>query len=115
MSEIITLTTAATTQVKKLLQQKATGVFRIAVDDSGCSGKKYVVEIVAQPQADDQAIKITDDLSIYIDHESIKFLQGAILDCQAKGLGMWQWVFENPKAKNNCGCGESFTTGENKE
>lgn len=108
MSNIISLTDAAIARVKKILQQqKDTGVFHIAVKESGCSGKKYVVEVVPQPEAHDAKIT-AGDVTVYVAHDSIKYLQGTQLDCVEKGLGMWQWVFENPKAKASCGCGESF-------
>src|SRR3972149_117803 len=112
MTNIINLTDAAIARIKKLLQQQnSNSVFRIAVKESGCSGKKYVVEVAAQPEAHDEKITAAD-VAVYIDHDSIKYLQGCQLDCVEKGLGMWQWIFDNPKAKANCGCGESFAPDE---
>lgn len=114
MSNIMTLTDAAIARVKKLLQQQnPDGIFRVAVKDSGCSGKKYAVEVVAQPEAHDEKIEASD-VAVYVDHDSIKYLQGTKLDCVEKGLGMWQWVFENPRSKAACGCGESFAPDEGK-
>lgn len=113
MSKIISLTDAAISRIQKLLKQKnAPAVFRIAVDDDGCSGKQYVVDVIAKAKENDQAVEITKDLVIYIDPQSIKFLQGSILDCEEKNLGMWQWIFRNPNAKNTCGCGESFSVSD---
>lgn len=112
MTQIISLTDTAIARVKKVLQQQnPNGVFRIAVKDSGCSGKKYVVEVVPQAETHDDKI-VAGDATVYVDHASVKYLQGTQLDCIEKGLGMWQWIFNNPRSKASCGCGESFAPGE---
>ena len=111
MSDRIILTDAAITRVKQFLrQQNNLGVFRIAVEKSGCSGWKYATYYAEQPQSTD--LKLNIEIPVYVDANSIEKLDGTVLDCIQKGLGTWQWEFRNPKARSNCGCGESFSVKE---
>lgn len=104
----MTLTPQAIARIKEL-QQTQKGVFYIGVRDAGCNGKKYVVDMIPQPNlAEQEAIKM-NDVEIYVDKNSVPYLQGLQLDCINKGLGMWIWDFKNPNAKGSCGCGESFS------
>jgi iron-sulfur cluster assembly protein len=48
------------------------------------------------------------DVQIFIDPKSSIYLQGVVLDFK-DGLNGKGLVFENPNAKNTCGCGESFS------
>jgi len=48
------------------------------------------------------------DLKIYMKLEDRPFLKGIELDCVQEALG--QFIkFNNPNAKGECGCGESFS------
>ena len=51
---------------------------------------------------EDQGVKL------YIDPESFPALDGTRVDFVRKGLNE-SFQFENPNAKGECGCGESFT------
>lgn len=106
-ASFMTLTPAAAKRVNKLLQPLANQVLRIGVEKSGCSGWKYTVETSPEPAPND--FVMTDQgVTVYVDQQAIKFLQGTTLDCIEKEMGLWQWKFHNPQVDNYCGCGESF-------
>lgn len=112
MSTIISLTTTAIERLQKILQKAPQpAFFRISVKPAGCSGWKYVTEIVPAPQTTDKKLEISG-ITIYLAADAVAPLQGTQLDVEQKGLGAWQWQFKNPNAIANCGCGESFTFKE---
>ena len=47
-------------------------------------------------------------LKVLIDPKSLIYLKGIVLDFK-DGLNGKGFVFDNPNAKNTCGCGESFS------
>lgn len=105
----VSLTAAAITYIKKELQrQKALGM-RFGVKKSGCSGFAYVVDYVMQTVSnDDVVVTIDNDLAVYIDKQSLPYVQGIQIDCVRNGLNT-TLKFSNPNEKGSCGCGESFT------
>jgi len=107
----LTVTDKALAQVRSFMEQQdvsseAAGL-RVAVLPGGCSGFRYGLEIIDEPQGDDIVIE-RDGLKIYIDMFSGQYLEGAELDyvetMQASGF-----KFNNPNASGGCGCGESFS------
>ena len=105
----VTMTDAAIQHVRKMLAKNSDkqGV-RLAVKKSGCSGFKYEVEFVEQAEADDQAIRITDDLILYVAADAKAYVRGTEIDFTREGLNS-TIKFNNPNAKDLCGCGESFS------
>jgi iron-sulfur cluster assembly protein len=79
---------------------------RLAVVGGGCSGLSYKIEFSAAKERDN--VLNLGDVTILIDPKSSIYLKGVTLDFQ-DGLNGKGFVFENPAAKNTCGCGESFS------
>ena len=77
---------------------------------TGCSGWGYVIDLAEHVDADDHVEEI-DGVRLVIDPTSLPLVQGTAIDFERKGLNA-QFVFRNPNADAECGCGESFTTGE---
>ncbi|ABM36880.1 MULTISPECIES: iron-sulfur cluster assembly protein IscA [Polaromonas] len=103
----ISLTPAAARHVEKSLAKRGSGIgLRLAVKTSGCSGFAYALEFVDAMTADDQAFE-THGTKIIIDSRSLAMLDGTELDFVREGLNEG-FKFNNPNAKANCGCGESF-------
>lgn len=90
-------------------------LFRLSIKRTGCSGWMYVPDIISEPKETDIFEGTVNDLKIYIDSESKKFLENTIVDLEVKELGFKQLVFKNSKATGVCGCGESFLIEENKD
>ena len=91
----------------QLSTQKASGL-RLSLKESGCSGYMYVLDFVFEPQADDELVKITDDVALFVDKDNLALLQGTQIDYVTEGLNSF-FQFKNPNAQGECGCGESFS------
>ena len=108
---MITLTTTAAQEVKRLFEkeQKPNLGLRIGVKGGGCSGMTYVLSLEeATPKQYDSVFE-QDSIKILIDAKSHLYLDGTTIDFKTslKGGG---FEFSNPLAKKSCGCGTSFST-----
>ncbi|MGE3611269.1 MAG: HesB/IscA family protein [Bacteriovoracaceae bacterium] len=109
MEQLITITDKALQQIRAIAAtDNPTGVkgLRLAVTGGGCSGLSYKIEFSDQKDKDN-VLKF-DDLRIFVDPKSMIYLKGIVLDFK-DGLNGKGFVFDNPNAKNTCGCGESFS------
>jgi iron-sulfur cluster assembly protein len=80
---------------------------RFGVRRTGCSGFGYVVELASEVGEGDQVIEV-DGVPLVIDAESLPLVDGTVIDFRREGLNT-TFVFHNPNATGECGCGESFT------
>ncbi|MEJ2316288.1 MAG: iron-sulfur cluster assembly protein IscA [Gammaproteobacteria bacterium] len=104
----ITLTEAAADRMSSFLANRGKGIgVRLAVKTSGCSGMAYVMEFVDDLNDDDQVFE-ERGVKVIIDPKSLVYLEGTEVDYGKEGLNEG-FKFNNPNAKNECGCGESFT------
>ncbi|MFQ6370420.1 iron-sulfur cluster assembly protein IscA [Shewanella sp. YIC-542] len=104
----ISMTSAAADRVRTFLQNRGKGLgLRLGLKTSGCSGMAYVLEFVDELNEDDEVFEI-DGVKIIVDAKSLIYLQGIELDFVKEGLNEG-FRFNNPNAKGECGCGESFT------
>jgi iron-sulfur cluster assembly protein len=104
----ITLTAAAAERVSSFLASRGKGVgVRLGVKTSGCSGMAYIIEFVDETNEDDTIFE-DHGVKVIIDNKSLIYLDGTELDFGKEGLNEG-FKFNNPNAKNQCGCGESFT------
>jgi len=101
------MTPAAARHVAKSLVKRGSGIgLRLAVKTSGCSGFAYALEFVDALNPDDQCFE-TCGMKVIVDSRSLGVLAGTELDFVREGLNEG-FKFNNPNAKANCGCGESF-------
>ncbi len=104
----ITLTQAAADRMSTFLANRGKGIgVRLGVKTSGCSGMAYVMEFVDDLN-DDDAVFEARGVKVIIDPKSLLYLDGTEVDYGKEGLNEG-FKFNNPNAKNECGCGESFT------
>ena len=104
----IQLTDVAATRVQNFLQNRGKGIgLRLGVKTTGCSGMAYVIEFVDELQDGDSVFE-TKGVKVVVDPKSLIFLDGTEVDFAREGLNEG-FQFKNPNAKNECGCGESFT------
>jgi iron-sulfur cluster assembly accessory protein len=103
------LTAKAVEQVKSLLARSEyiDHSLRISVSDGGCSGFSYQLNFEKQPKPGDITLDCAS-LTVYVDPESIPFLQGTVIDF-VSGLYGGGFKFANPNATGTCGCGTSFS------
>jgi iron-sulfur cluster assembly protein len=79
---------------------------RLAVEANGCSGFGYRVD-PAEAVRDDDKVFESEGVRIVVDAASLPYLQGTTLDVVEEGL-VRRVRFDNPNARQSCGCGESF-------
>ena len=80
---------------------------RMRVVGGGCSGLQYKLEFEETPNDDTNVIESYGE-RVFIDMKSALYLAGSELDYD-DGLMGQGFKINNPNAKNQCGCGESFS------
>ncbi|PSM45585.1 iron-sulfur cluster assembly accessory protein [Chroococcidiopsis sp. CCALA 051] len=112
----LTLTEVAEFRLRTFLQatskedNSAQRGIRVAVEDGGCSGYQYSLNIASTPRADDLVVE-QGKLRIYIDSQSAPLLEGVVIDF-VDSLLESGFKFSNPNATDTCGCGKSFQAGD---
>ena len=103
------LTSAAEARIADLMAQAPEGAIgvKLSTPRRGCSGLAYSVDYVSEEQPFDEKIETPGGV-FYVDGASILYLLGSKMDWQEDDFAAG-FVFENPNAKGQCGCGESFT------
>lgn len=105
---MITLTSAAIKEVKRLLTEKSQPelALRVGVKGGGCSGLSYLINFDTQRPADN--LFEFEGVKLLVDPKSLLYLEGMALDFSdaLQGRG---FKFVNPNASKTCGCGESFS------
>ena len=106
---IVTLTDAAATHVKRLMDQAETDVIglRIGVKTAGCSGMQYDVQFATEQKPFEDKVE-QKGVTVFIDPTAVMFLIGSEMDWQEEKFTSG-FVFNNPNEPARCGCGESFT------
>ena len=104
---MIILTPGAIAKVKSILaEHKDEKGLRIAIVGGGCSGFQYQMTLDKEPKADDKVLDM-EGLKVFVDARSILYLNGTKVD-YIEGQNGSGFKFDNPNAKDTCGCGESF-------
>ncbi|BAS67913.1 MAG: iron-sulfur cluster assembly protein IscA [Gammaproteobacteria bacterium] len=104
----ITLTDTAAQRVVGFLDNRGSGIgIRLSVQTTGCSGLGYNIEFVDNVN-DDDTVFDNNGVKVVIDAKSLVYLDGTEVDFVKEGLNEG-FEFNNPNAKAECGCGESFT------
>lgn len=108
------LTEKAEFRLRSFLQSSsdisATKGIRVGVDDGGCSGYQYTLDIATEPKSDD-VIQQQGKVQIFIDPASAPLLEGVVIDFVDSMLESG-FKFTNPNATDTCGCGKSFQAGD---
>ncbi|MDR1063354.1 MAG: iron-sulfur cluster assembly protein IscA [Azoarcus sp.] len=103
----VILTERAAEHVASFIGKRGKGLgIRLGVRTSGCSGMAYKLEFVDET-IDDDVIFDSHGVKVIVDRKSLIYLDGTVLDYVREGLNEG-FRFDNPNAKNHCGCGESF-------
>ena len=106
---MIRVTPAALTQCQKILQRTGLHRFEFGLKRGGCAGFQYHFQPVASdtPVEDNDEILTIDKIQFQVCGRSQLYLFGTRIDWQADYMGQ-QFIFDNPLAKSQCGCGTSF-------
>jgi iron-sulfur cluster assembly protein len=104
----IQLTPAARQRMQDYLARDpaARGV-RFGIRKTGCSGFAYTVDL-AGAEAENDTVFDADGVRVLVDRKALPYVDGTEIDFRREGLNA-AFVFRNPNATGECGCGESFT------
>ncbi|WP_294534442.1 iron-sulfur cluster assembly accessory protein [uncultured Rhodoblastus sp.] len=105
---MISLTPDALSAAKTILATAKTPAegLRIQVEAGGCSGFQYKMELETASREGDEVVD-ADGVKIFIDDISADHLRGMTVDF-VSSLERSGFVYENPNATAQCGCGKSF-------
>ncbi len=105
----ITFTAKAVEMVKSAIEQENLAGYgiRVGVVGGGCSGFQYSMDF-ENTQKDGDSVYEQEGVKLYVDPMSSMYLQGVTVD-YIQGLQGAGFKFNNPNARNTCGCGQSFS------
>ncbi|MGD8452255.1 MAG: iron-sulfur cluster assembly accessory protein [Phycisphaerae bacterium] len=112
----IRLTEKAAGQIRAILDKESlpeTMYLYVGVKGGGCSGLQYVLDLrdeTQAPAAETDEVFLSQDIMIVCDLKSFVAgnLAGTTIDYQ-DGLMGAGFIFNNPNAKHQCGCGASYS------
>ncbi|GAB5357235.1 hypothetical protein AAMO2058_000356800 [Amorphochlora amoebiformis] len=109
--DVVTVSEEAAIRIRDLIEKKndptISGI-RLGVRSRGCNGLSFVMDY----QQDGKEGKLDEKVSahgvdVYIDSKAVFYIIGTKMDWVEDDLRA-EFTFENPNAKGQCGCGESF-------
>jgi len=105
----IQLTEGAQKQLLRIKQEQ--GIpddhgLRVGVKGGGCSGFSYILGFDQKKERDQEFM--IGDLNVFMDKAHGLYLMGIEIDW-VDGLENRGFSFNNPNAKESCGCGTSFS------
>lgn len=104
----VTLTETAAQRVQGYLNARGSGEgLRFGVKTTGCSGYAYVVDLVDEIESDDHVFE-SHGVKVIVSDKALELVDGTEIDYRKEGLNE-SFHFQNPKVKDMCGCGESFS------
>lgn len=104
----VTLTETAAERVQGYLKARGSGEgLRFGVKTTGCSGYAYVVDLADAVGPDDHVFE-SHGVKVIVDNRALALVDGTEIDYRKEGLNE-AFRFENPRVKDSCGCGESFS------
>jgi iron-sulfur cluster assembly protein len=108
MSPMIEISHTAAEKIRSLMAKQGItdGGLRVGVKGGGCSGLSYTFAWEREPRLGDEVFE-GHGAKIFVDRKSLLFLRGTVLDYDTALLTKG-FVFNNPNAKQTCGCGSSF-------
>jgi iron-sulfur cluster assembly accessory protein len=106
---VFTMTAKAIEMVKEAMAAESLDgqALRVYVQGGGCSGFQYGLDFDKDPRAGDFEYAF-DGLRVFVDPMSAMHLEGTVID-YVMGVSGAGFKFNNPNAKNTCGCGSSFS------
>ncbi|MGF1643135.1 MAG: HesB/IscA family protein [Thiotrichales bacterium] len=104
----VTLTANAAEHVRRMLDKRGHGLgLRVGTKKSGCSGFAYIVDY-ADALAEHDLVFEAHGVKVIVDPASLAQISGMEIDYVRTNALNAGFEFNNPNAKNQCGCGESF-------
>lgn len=86
--------------------KSAESFLRVEVKKGGCSGLSYKMDFDTNLREGDKTFEAFGE-KVVVDSQSFLYIIGMTLDYSG-GLNGKGFIFSNPNATKNCGCGSSF-------
>ena len=105
----VTITDSAVRQLKHIVTEQKIGDehgLRLGVKGGGCSGFSYELGFDEQKEGDD--VYLINGIKVFMKKAHAIYLLGMEIDF-LEGLNNRGFSFNNPNAKETCGCGTSFS------
>ncbi len=106
---MITISSTASDKLALLKQEEGKpneAFLRVEVKKGGCSGLSYKMDFDTQTREGDKFFE-SNGQRVAVDSQSLLYILGMTLEYSG-GLNGKGFVFNNPNASKNCGCGSSF-------
>lgn len=107
----MTLTERAAQEVKTIIADQKldpeNSFLRVGVKGAGCSGFSYTLDLT-EAKTDQDEIWDFHGVKMICDPKSQIYLDEVTVDFKDEVMGRG-FVFNNPSASQNCGCGQSFS------
>lgn len=103
---MITLTKPAAKRIASQIAKNDAIALRFGAKESGCSGYSYVMDFARELNEGDSVFE-QFGVRVAVDPKSLPIVTGTQIDYVSEGLNQ-TFKFSNPKATDECGCGESF-------
>lgn len=100
------ITESAAEKAKEFLSSQNARYLRVAIKGGGCAGFEYQLQLTNEKEEDDLEFH-QHGLDILIDPLSNAYLYTCTLEWKDDMMNVG-FHFNNPQAKNRCGCGHSF-------
>ena len=108
--QALELTESAAARIRELLQRNSKPYLKIGIRSRGCNGMTYTMNYADEGDRHkfDELVE-QRGVKIIVEPNALMSIIGTKMDYVSDRLRS-EFVFENPNAKAECGCGESFTT-----
>ncbi len=105
----LTLTDGAVKHLQRIMEEQKVSAdhgLRVGVKGGGCSGFSYILGFDEKKENDD--VYEVNGMRVFMEKAHAIYLLGIEIDW-LEGLNNRGFTFNNPNAKESCGCGTSFS------
>ena len=107
--EIITISKNASKRIYEILKKNNKRNVEFYLKGGGCNGFNYYLTPTDELCKKNYEIVKMDNFNVYVCNSSLLHLLGTHIDWK-EDIMESKFVFENPMAKSQCGCGTSFSS-----